>query len=154
MFCSPQVVEPLSAYLPRQLNHLEIPRAQTAFSVDSPVRNVVALAGRVSAIWMMPRSKIFSLPPQLKVLVHQSCQAAPVSVLQGRPEGSTFSISAKVQNVPSNTLNFWMPWQRQKKLGTILSAKSQQNFALGISWNSSRKNMLHIPESPKPLWHC
>lgn len=42
MHCSEQCSG--TSYLLRQLNHLEIPRAQTVISVDSPVEYVVTLA--------------------------------------------------------------------------------------------------------------
>lgn len=78
--------------LPRQLNHLQIPRAQTFISVDRPAGYLVTKTASVSVKWTMPQVKLYALPPQLKVLVHQLCQAAPVSALESCPEGRTVSV--------------------------------------------------------------
>ena len=105
MLCPEQAVEPRSAYLLRQLNHPEIPGAQTVVSVDSPVRTCcVTLAVSDTVTWK-PHIKMYCLPPQLKVLVHQLRQTAPVPVLQGRPEGGTFSVSHLWRKSCSNTLH-------------------------------------------------
>lgn len=84
MLCSKQAVETLSTYLPRQLNHLEIPGTQTVISVDSPVGHTVKVSSEYKCI---VRVSDLSIPSQLKVLVHEPCQAAPVSVLKSHPEG-------------------------------------------------------------------
>lgn len=81
-----------NTHLPRQLHHPEIPRAETLVGVDRPVACVVTLALSATVTWMW-----MFVPPQLKVLVHQLCQAAPVSVLQSRPEGGTFSVRATLK---------------------------------------------------------
>lgn len=78
-----------STHLPRQLNHLEIPRAETVISVNRPVDRGLMLAVNTASVECMPQIKTCRLPAQLQVLVHQLSQAAPVFVPESRPVGGS-----------------------------------------------------------------
>lgn len=82
-------VQPVgAAYLPRQLDHLEIPRAEAIISVHSPVGQLAIQDVTLTKVTSL-RPEKEDLPSQFKVLVHQPCQSVPVFVLQSHPEKRT-----------------------------------------------------------------
>lgn len=85
-----------------QLDHVEIPGAQTVVGVDSPVGHVVSSDVSASVTRRARVKMCMYSPPQLKVLVHQLGQSAPVLFLESRPEGGQHVLTFR-KTAPTKT---------------------------------------------------